>query len=258
MFGFLVMSAICIILVVSTNAVAQKSTILMGDKSIEDAGLSLELYSNQISDFKEEIVRLEGKKKEKIKELESNIEIMLKKNSGDKYVFRINEADHDIKVCKKQTDSLINIYRGWIALAEIKKMNFLDRSAGKDKQTTISLKGRNVGEVARAYRTIKSAEMMNSTNGIVSRNDTILVENNFYQSTFATVSCPETGFSKSFPMSPHTKVFLPIDGPGRYVVSFKTGNNLQCQDSEFDGVRQKGYDPVTKRSFALIAELPER
>lgn len=241
---------------VSTNVVAQKSTILMGDKNTNEVKESVKIIAERLDALKDQIKDLEKEGNKKIADLERSKKILLRNPGLNQYL--IIKTDAQVKKCEQKTDSLLSVCLRTKSKLEAQLNSFTVKAAGKDQQTVISLKGRNVGEVARAYRTVKYAETMNSANNEVSRKDTILVENNFYQSTFVTVSCPETDFSKSFPMSPRTKVFLPIDGPGRYFVSFKTGNNLQCQDSEFDGIHKKGYDPVTKRSFALIAELPER
>lgn len=251
------MSTIYVILVVSTSAVyAQKSTILMGDKDNAQVKGSVKIMSSELDALKDRIKDLEKNSKKEIASLERDKKRLLH-NQGQNQ-FLIIKTDAQVKKCEQRRDSLLSVYLQIKSNLEDRLNSFTIKAAGKDKQTTISLNSRNVGEIARAYRTIKYADNMNSTNNIVPRKDTILVVNNFSQSTFVTVTCSETDFSTSFLMSSHTKVFLPIDGPGRYIVSFKTGNTFQSDDSDFDGVHKKGYDPVTKRSFALIAELPER
>jgi len=256
LFGMMLALTVTLSLVVSIPVMAQRSTITMGDKNTVDVRKSADIFKKQISDLKKEIVSLKKEKAETIGKLERSRDYLVKKDQN-LYEQVITDLNDSIKKFEISRSSLISAYEKQESNMEDKLLSFTVVAAGKDKQTVVSLKSRNSLQIAEAYRTIKYADNMNSpANNGSARQDSALIQNNYYTSTFVTVTGPD--FSKSFRLDSHQQIILPINGPGRYAVSFKVGYGIKTVCTDYKGYNKQGIDTKTNREYAFLAELPER
>ena len=161
LFGMMLALTLTLSLVVSVPALAQKSTALMGDKSVSDVDRSTKVFKSRIADLKNEIVNLENERDKKVAKYETSRNHMAHTNPGY-YEAEITKADTLIKRCEKNTDHLIAVYQQKILELDDQLSAFTINVAGKDQQNVMALKSRNVSEFADAYMTIKYADNLSS------------------------------------------------------------------------------------------------
>ena len=253
-FGVMLALTLTLSLVVSIPALAQKSTITMGDKNTVDVKKSADIFKKQISDLKKEIVSLKNDKAETISKLERSRDYLVKKDQN-LYEQVITDINDSIKKFEKSRSALISAYEKRESNMEDQLLSFTVVAAGKDKQTVVSLKSRNVTRMAEAYRTMKYADNMSVINNGTIMKDSALIQNSFYRETFVTVTGPD--FSKNFRLGSKQQIILPINGPGHYAVSFQVGYDIKTVCTDYKGYNKQAIDTKTNREYAFLAELPE-
>jgi len=231
-FVVLVMSVMFIIMIVSTGAFAQKSTILVGDKTTTEVKKSAEIISEQLNDLKDRIRDLKKDGKKEVTVLERNKRTLLR-NPG-KNQFLIIRADAQVKKSEAKTDSLIAICEQKKSNLEDELINFTVVAAGKDKQNIVNLKSRNVREIAKAYLYVKYADNMNLASSDGSQKKLIgIVENTGYLNPVVAIVTGPANFSREFTLSARSKSIV-FDLPyiGEYTTVFYHGNETSCVTKE--------------------------
>lgn len=219
---------------VSTSAVfAQKSTMYVGDKSNAKIERSVEIYKGVINDLKE-----------RKSDLEISLKNMLKKPGENEFAIT-------------KTDSMINVCQEKIMAMDDKLIEFTDRSAGKDQLNIINLKSRNLSAMAEA---MLAANYINSnkseSNASVASADSARIENNWYRQVYVKIQGPGR-WHTAFTLGSGKYLVLPLSMPGRYVVSYTSGNTTKCVGKVFDTMNSD-VDSKTGRKYAFLSEMPAR
>lgn len=244
-----------IMLIVPATVSAQKSTVLIGDKTTAEVKKSVKIISGQLDALKVQIKDLEKDGKKRIADLEREKRILLR-NPG-KNQFLIIKADAQVKKSEARTDSLLSVCLQKKSELEDQLISFAVTAAGKDQQNIVNLKSRNVNDIADAYLVVKYADKMNSvSSGGTFSADSARIENNWYNPVYVTVKGP-AGFHTSFTLGSKKHVVLPISIPGGYTVFYTYGNTTKCINKVFD-VRNTDFDSKTGRRYAFLSELPAR
>lgn len=249
-----VLLTLMILAVSSATASAQKSTILIGDKTTTEVKKSVEVISGQLDALKIQIKDLEKEGDKKIAKLEKSKKQMLRNPGLNQFL--ITKTDAQIQKSEARTDSLIAVCERKKSQLENDLINFTVIAAGKDKQNIINLKSRNLSKMTDAmYALNYMAKKNSSSTDIIASTDSVFIDNGWYKKVFVTVSGLNGRFQKSFPLDGRSTATIPIPGPGNYVVYYDFGNETKCVSKRFDG-HNFDFNPKTKKQYAFISGLP--
>lgn len=199
-----------VLVTVSINVVqAQRSRSYSGDKSSREITKSQETFKDLVADLKKQKSTLEKSRNRMLK----------------------NPAYYQFQIVK--TDSLIGLYQQKIMMLEDQMITFAVTAAGKDQNSVVELKSRNVTALADAYLTVKYADNMSgNTNGLeVNTGKKLIgmVENAGYISPVVVKITGPGMFSVEYTLKSKEKspeFFLPC--PGNYTAVFTSSYGIRC------------------------------
>lgn len=238
---------------VSTNVVAQKSTILVGDKTTTEVKKSVEIISMQLDALKDQVKDLQKEGKKEVANLERSKKTLLRHPGENQFL--IIRADAQVKKSEARTDSLISVCEAKKSQLENELINFTVLAAGKDKQNIINLKSRHLPQMTDAIYALDYINRKNAVNNdAVAYTDSAFIDNGWYKNVFVTVTGPGR-FKTSFLLGSKSTATIPIPGPGSYVVYYDFGNEVKCREKRFDG-HNFDFNPKTKKQYAFVSGLP--
>lgn len=222
-----------ILAVSSATVSAQKSTVLIGDKTTVEVKKSVKIISEQLDDLKDQIRDLKKDGKKEVAVLERNKRTLLHNPGLNQFL--IIKTDAQVKKCEQKTDSLLAICEQKKSNLEDELINFTVFAAGKDKQNIVNLKSRNVREIAKAYLYVKYADNMNSASSSEGNQKKLIgmVENTGYLNPVVARVTGPANFSREFTLSARSKSIV-FDLPyiGEYTTVFYHGNEIRCVTKE--------------------------